>query len=428
MNLVERLEGIRISGHPLTRDQKVGLLKMGQWLQQFGGGRFMPEAVPVFRAFGLAGTGKTSMSVSVKQMGFNPLYIAFTNRAVSILSSKGCTPARTMHSLLYEVAEYTEEEKHADRKLREAYIDAVAAGVPPEERPPMPQSDTRTAFTLRDRASLDEAIQGFDCIVVDEASMVGKRAGADLRKIGLPIIGVGDPGQLKPVGDVAMFNPNNPDVMLKEVLRTDGDILDLAMWVRSGKGFAGHPGDGEDFAIRRKCPPEWFDEADQVLCGIHDKRKELNRHIRARKGMTGFLPNVGEKLVAVANNRDMGIYNGTLWTVLSSRQQGDYAVMDLVEFAPAKATGDLEMCFGVEVHTGCFVEDINNSESMGAMVRKGSCLMTWGWAITVHKSQGSEWPTVVLFDDSRIFRDQVKEWAYTGATRAAKKLYVISRH
>lgn len=428
----EKLDEMLVSGYPLTADQKAGMRKLAEWLKKHQGEKSyfvrsdgVTEVVkpPVFRLFGLAGCGKTTCSVAVKLLGLRPLYVSFTNRAVSVLASKGCIPAKTVHSILYDEGVDQSPQMIA---AQQAYLSAVEAGLAPSERPALPPSRNKIGWERREFADLQEAVAGYDCIVVDEASMVGQRMGKDLEFIGLPIIGVGDPGQLPPVGDYPYFNPSNPDFLLTKVLRTDGDILDIAAYVRRGGSFTAYK-PGDDYEVRRKADPSWFD-ADQVLCGIHEKRRELNKHVRRLRGYEGFLPNQGEKLCCVANNRELGVTNGSLWTVVDSWAEGDYAVMDLLEYAPRKKEEDLELIPAVPVHMTCFVQDIKNREEIPIDVRADSALMTWGYAITVHKSQGSEWNTVCLFDDGHIFREDVRKWRYTGATRAAKKLYIVSRH
>ncbi|QRE00571.1 hypothetical protein [Burkholderia phage BCSR129] len=409
----------------LTADQQKAIDSITRWLENAKPG-------DIYRMFGLAGCGKTTISVKLKDIihpirkqPLRVLYIAFTNRAVSILEGKGCFPARTMHSVLYDVEEYSEEEKREARLMKQAYLEAVLAGVPADQRPPLPPSNKRIGFGLRDAESLAEQVRDYDVIAVDEASMIGMRSGKDLLKLNRPIIGIGDPGQLKPVGDVPFFSPRNPETLLTEVLRTDNDILKLASWVRNGGSFT-EIESGENFTIARKARPEWF-EVDQVLCGIHDKRRKINEHMRMLKGYTGIVPNIGEKLVAVQNNKDEGIMNGTLWTVTSVDTLGDYAKFDLIEFAPRKKPEDLEIRFDVRVHIGAFAKDIKDATEMGIDVRFDSVLMTYGQCITTHKAQGSEWDSVLVFDDARVFRDQVNEWRYTAVTRAAKTLYVVSR-
>ncbi|WVR18123.1 Dda-like helicase [Burkholderia phage Bm1] len=410
----------------LTEDQQAAMNGVKAWLTT-------AKAGDIYRLYGLAGCGKTTCSVKLKEIEhpirsapLRVLYVAFTNRAVSILESKGCVPVRTMHSLLYDVEEYSEEEKKEARMMKQAYLEAVLAGVPPDQRPPLPPSNKRIGFGLRTAESLADQVRDFDVIAVDECSMIGQKMGRDLLKLNRPIIGIGDPGQLKPVGDVAFFSRHKPETLLTQVLRTDNDILELASWVRRGGSFS-EIDSGENFTIARKAQPEWFD-ADITACGIHDKRRKINEHVRMLRGFEGIVPNVGERVIAVQNNKDEGILNGQLWIVTRSEPIGDYVKLDLVEYAPRKKEEDLEIRVDVRVHLGCFQKDIKDSTEMGIDVRPDSVLMTWGYAVTVHKLQGSEFNSVLLFDDGPVFRDQIDEWRYTGVTRAAKTLYVVSRH
>uniref|UniRef100_UPI0035D076B3 ATP-binding domain-containing protein n=1 Tax=Bartonella sp. MU70NMGDW TaxID=3243561 RepID=UPI0035D076B3 len=49
----------------------------------------------------------------------------------------------------------------------------------------------------------------------------------------------------------------------------------------------------------------------------------------------------------------------------------------------------------------------------------------YGYALTVHKAQGSQWNNVVLFDESFAFREMYARWLYTGITRAAERLMIV---
>jgi exodeoxyribonuclease-5 len=44
----------------------------------------------------------------------------------------------------------------------------------------------------------------------------------------------------------------------------------------------------------------------------------------------------------------------------------------------------------------------------------------------VHKAQGSQWDDVVLFDESFAFPEHRARWLYTGITRAAKRLTIVT--
>jgi exodeoxyribonuclease-5 len=58
-------------------------------------------------------------------------------------------------------------------------------------------------------------------------------------------------------------------------------------------------------------------------------------------------------------------------------------------------------------------------------VLKGTQEFDYGYALTAHKSQGSQWNNVVLYDESWCFREDWKKWLYTGITRAAIKITIV---
>jgi exodeoxyribonuclease V len=76
----------------------------------------------------------------------------------------------------------------------------------------------------------------------------------------------------------------------------------------------------------------------------------------------------------------------------------------------------------VSVRTECFTGAI---EQFDWPHRKPYDEFDFGYVLTVHKSQGSQWDDVVLFDESGAFQDNRDRWLYTGVTRAAKKLTVV---
>ena len=64
-------------------------------------------------------------------------------------------------------------------------------------------------------------------------------------------------------------------------------------------------------------------------------------------------------------------------------------------------------------------------ETISYAQRRESDEFDFGYALTVHKAQGSQWDKVVLFDESWAFRENRERWLYTGVTRAAKDLTVV---
>ncbi len=76
----------------------------------------------------------------------------------------------------------------------------------------------------------------------------------------------------------------------------------------------------------------------------------------------------------------------------------------------------------VSVRPECFTGKIEQFEWPQ---RKKYDEFDFGYVLTVHKAQGSQWDDVVLFDESFAFPDSRERWLYTGITRAAKRLTVV---
>jgi exodeoxyribonuclease-5 len=68
---------------------------------------------------------------------------------------------------------------------------------------------------------------------------------------------------------------------------------------------------------------------------------------------------------------------------------------------------------------------LEGPESVPWAQRKSADEFDFGYALTVHKAQGSQWDNVVLFDESHMFRENAARWLYTGVTRAAERLTLV---
>jgi exodeoxyribonuclease V len=159
-------------------------------------------------------------------------------------------------------------------------------------------------------------------------------------------------------------------------------------------------------------------KADQVLVGRNNTRRAYNMRIREKQHITDPLPVAGDKLVCLRNNRKKALFNGGLWRVKARAQSKSRIVtMRLVpdEELAAKAVK-------VSVRSDCFEGGI---EAIGWEQRKPYDEFDYGYVLTVHKSQGSQWDDVVLFDESFAFQDSRARWLYTGITRAAKRLSIV---
>ena len=77
----------------------------------------------------------------------------------------------------------------------------------------------------------------------------------------------------------------------------------------------------------------------------------------------------------------------------------------------------------VSVRPECFTGGI---EQMEWLVRKRYEEFDYGYVLTVHKAQGSQWNDIVLFDESYAFREHRSRWLYTAVTRAAERITVVT--
>jgi exodeoxyribonuclease-5 len=256
--------------------------------------------------------------------------------------------------------------------------------------------------------------------VIDECSMVDQELGRDLLSFGKPILVLGDPAQLPPVRGGGFFTEAEPDVMLTEIHRQaqDNPIIRLAGAVRLGEELP-YGNYGAAKVIRRQdiAAPMVID-ADQVLVGLNKTRRLYNQRIRTLKGLSEILPVAGDKLVCLRNDRVKGLINGGLWRVEELKGvKKDYVRMSVrSEDEAGRAAAK------VAVHKA-FFEGLEGD--LPYPIRKESDEFDYGYALTVHKAQGSQWDNVVLFDESFAFREHRARWLYTAVTRAARQLTVV---
>jgi exodeoxyribonuclease-5 len=247
---------------------------------------------------------------------------------------------------------------------------------------------------------------------------------------GVPLLVLGDPAQLPPIQGGGFFTDAKPDAMLTEVHRQaqDNPIVRLSMDIRAGEDI--EPGRYGETEVLRKgdLDPQCVLEADQVLVGRNATRRSYNARMRERRGFEDEMPSAGDKLVCLRNNRKKGLFNGGLWTVkersgrkgakgIKSSVQTGIMTMQLLPDDETATRG-----VKVSVRPECFLGGI---EQVDWQRRKPYDEFDYGYVLTVHKAQGSQWDHVVLFDESFAFPDSRGRWLYTGVTRAAKKLTVV---
>jgi ATP-dependent exoDNAse (exonuclease V) alpha subunit len=361
-----------------TPHQDSALTAVANWLKA-GRGRSS-----IFRLFGYAGTGKTTLARHIAEgVDGKVLFAAFTGKAASVMRSKGCQSASTIHSLIYRARESGEE---------------------------------TPSFELWNDAPASKA----KLIVIDECSMVDAELARDLMSFGAPLLVLGDPAQLPPIQGGGFFTDAEPDAMLTEVHRQaqDDPIVRLSMDIRAGNRIAEGQYGATQVVRREQLDPKRVLDADQVLVGRNATRRAYNARLRQRRGFADALPMAGDKLVCLRNNRRKGLFNGGLWMV-KERPRTRRQILRM-HLRPDEDLG--ERTVKVSVRPACFTGGI---EELEWPQRKKYDEFDFGYVLTVHKAQGSQWDDVVLFDESRAFPDNRERWLYTGVTRAAKRLTIV---
>lgn len=368
---------------------------------------------------GYAGTGKSTLVkfiiAALPEIDPNKdvVYTSFTGKATQVLQKKGNKNVSTLHRLLFES---------------------------------IPKPDG-TFF----RKPVE--IIPYKIVVVDECSMVPKELFKQLAKYPVHVICLGDPGQLPPIyKDDDNHLLDSPHIFLDEIMRQEeeSEIISLTMDIRAGKPLQEFKGKEVQILNKNKLTTGMLLWADQIICATNATRVTLNNQIRELLGKEGG-PQDGDKVICLKNNWDIysnnndPLVNGTIGYLKNA--------FDTYLMLPAQITSDNKPK-KLEILNANFVSDTDADYGNLSMDRnliltgepgldwKTSYKMsrnwrfqdsipnqfTYGYAITCHKSQGSEWDNVLVIEEGFPYAsEEHKRWLYTAATRAAKKLVIIKK-
>lgn len=349
---------------------------------------------PIFRLFGFAGSGKSTLARHLaEQTGATTRYAAYTGKAAMVMQRNGCAGASTIHSAIYSTE-----------------IDEVTGNAKYTWNPDGPFSNA-------------------GLIVLDECSMIDAAIGAEVLAYGRPVLVLGDPAQLPPVAKedgnaTGFFTEATPDVMLTEIHRqaADNPIIRLATDVREGRQI--RPGQyGESRVIyRRDLRQGTAMEADQILVGKNVTKDEYNAKVRKVLGRNSNLPEISDRLVCTRNDKQKNILNGEIFEVVATgKRKLEYPAKGEIFLTVQSLDVPDKDPVRVMVRTECFTGRIKD---VPFQALRGTQQFDFGYALTVHKAQGSGWDNVLLFDESATFGTDARRWAYTGITRAAQKITV----
>jgi len=371
-----------------TDSQAAAIVQIVDW---YKGGKRTPQ---VFYLAGYAGVGKSEVArMAIEELKDkckvkNVCAAAYTGKAAHVLRRKGVENAMTFHSATY---------------------------IPKEE-------DGEFTYQLAWGGPAASA----DLIMLDEVSFISEEDAADIRKFGKKILVMGDPGQLPPVKGQGAFTSRTPDVFLTEIHRqaANSPIIHLATLARMGKPIpCGDYGDGVTVEIlNQETQVALYREETQPICGVHRVRWGYTQRIRRRRGYDGRIPQLGERLICRRNNKDAGIFNGGLGTLIEEPEMTDggffYLTLQMEDLErPSKK---------LWTNPYLFDQHFTGSKEKPPYVR-GCNEFDWGNVLTCHSAQGSEYDDVTLIDDGASFREDQHKWRYTGLTRSCGRLKYLKR-
>jgi exodeoxyribonuclease-5 len=259
--------------------------------------------------------------------------------------------------------------------------------------------------------------------LVHNCSMVDESLAKDLLSFRKPILVLGDPGQLPPVNGAGFFTNKTPDIMLTEIHRQakDNPIIHLATTIRNGKlpDFGQY---GESIVTSKMTTSDLM-SADQVLVGRNVTRENFNNKIRKLKGFDLDAPVISDRLICLQNDKDAGILNGEMFEIEEILKPKNFDKSHFFTFRLRSQDNDERESFLTKVHKSFFLDEIPTPHWK---ILKGTQSFNYAYAITVHKSQGSQWSNVfILGSECYCFGEDRWKWLYTAVTRSSSKIALV---
>ena len=372
------------------------------------------EKYTVISGYAQVGTGKSTLvkfiidALDVDQD--KVAYATYTGKAAEVLRKKGNPNAMTLHKLLYDS------------------IPRQGGG-----------------FIRIPKKQLDYSI-----VVVDEVSMVPKTMVDMLLAHRVYVIFLGDPFQLPQIDKKEIHTLlDKPHIFLDQVMRqaAESEIIQLTMKIRNGEDIPFMHGKEVIVAPKAELVTGHLTWADIIICATNKTRHNMNRQKRELLGYSGVLQ-TGERIIVKRNYWEdcdedgNALVNGTVGTVanpyesfvrIPSYVKNDRRDLPLIGCIFTPDGGKSFDTFEIDKDYLLKEEpcvDWRVSYQLGKLKPKIGDILpkqaTYGYALTCHAAQGSEFDKVLVIEESFPF-DKVEHqrWLYTAATRAAEKLVLV---
>ena len=362
---------------------------------------------------GYAGTGKSTLvKFAIAALGVRPdrvAYATFTGKAAEVLRKKGNEGACTLHRLLYD------------------HIPKPGGG-----------------FIRKPKTQLDCEI-----VVVDEVSMAPKSMIDMLLRHRVYVIFLGDPFQLPQIDKNESHNIlDEAHIFLDEVMRqaAESEIIQVSMKIRNREPISFMEGKEVIIIPKTQLVEGHLTWADQIICATNATRENINMQMRNIYGYSG-LPQDGEKLICLRNYWDDisdngdALVNGTTGILRnpfeSFRRMPAFVQPQNISIIQGDfITSDNSIFNSVEIDKKFIMENVKCITDNKILYRLGKMKekigdivpreFAFGYAITCHKAQGSEWDKVLVLEEKFPYKEEEHaRWLYTAVTRAASRLVLV---
>lgn len=387
----------------MSPQQKTVVQQILTWLNQ--------KEVQTLTLGGYAGTGKTTVLAALryvlaqKRPQWRVAFAAYTGKATQVLASKlkripldlSADSISTLHSLLYS---------------------------------PLTDSAGQVAGWRR-REDVP-----YNLIVIDEASMVTQEIWRDVLRLGLPVLAVGDHGQLPPIGE-SLNLMQQPDLILTEIHRqaAESPIIKVATMAREtgvipidnyGSGVRKLSLQDSDSGVALDELAQQYQPDMLFLVGQNRTRIGLNQTIRTAQARQGSEPEGGDIVICLRNQWQKGLYNGQMGRLRSISPVPNPESDELISYQADIETLDGEYLYNGLIAAAQFSAAGTLDWSKKDRDKKGE-LFDFGYALTVHKAQGSQARKVVVVEErnQHMSDDDWKRWLYTAVTRAEEELIIF---
>ena len=363
---------------------------------------------------GYAGTGKSTLVqfiIDALDVDKDKVaYATYTGKAAEVLRKKGNPNAMTLHKLLYDS------------------IPRQGGG-----------------FIRIPKKQLDYSI-----VVVDEVSMVPKTMVDMLLAHRIYILFLGDPFQLPQIDKKETHTLlDKPHIFLDQVMRqaAESEIIQLTMKIRNGEDIPFMHGKEVIVAPKAELVTGHLTWADIIICATNKTRHNMNRQKRELLGYSGVLQ-TGERIIVKRNYWEdcdedgNALVNGTVGTVanpyesfvrIPSYVKNDRRDLPLIGCIFTPDGGKSFDTFEIDKDYLLKEEpcvDWRVSYQLGKLKPKIGDILpkqaTYGYALTCHAAQGSEFDKVLVIEESFPF-DKIEHarWLYTACTRASSRLVLV---